>query len=152
MRSLRIGLVLDEEDLRLAGHRGCGRGDIVDLQLVVLLAEHIDDGLLLLGSIFGGQPDIGIARRWGLDEHHTVVLLRASNHQMLGTLQILMLFGSGDGEELLVDDGLLEATLDLLLLLLLVGGCLVAGQNAESNVGRGSETLRAIFTYLRCST
>lgn len=51
-----------------------------------------------------------------------------------------MLFGCGDGEELLVDDGLLEATLDLLLLLLLVGGCLIAGQSTESNVGRGSKS------------
>lgn len=136
---LRFGLVLDEEDLWLAGNGGCWGCNVVDLQRGVLLAEHIDDSLLLLGGILGRQFDVGTARRGRLDEHDAVVLLRATDHQMLDTLQILMLLGCGHSDELLVNKGCLEGDALLLLLLLLVAGCLVASESAKSNVGAGSK-------------
>lgn len=136
---LRVGLVLDEEDLWLAGNGWCWCRNVVDLQRGVLLAEHIDDSLLLLGGILGRQFDVGAARRGRFDEHHAVILLWATDNQMLDTLQILMLLRCGHSDKLLVHKGCLERDALLLLLLLLVAWCLVASKSAKANVGCGSE-------------
>lgn len=139
MGSLGVGLVLDEEDLWLAGNGGRRCSDVVDLQRRVLLAEHIDDGLLLLGRVLGRQLDIGAARRWRLNEDDAIVLLRTANHQVLDALQILVLLGRSDRDELFVHNGRLEGHLLVHLLLLLIAGRLITSQSSKANIGRLTE-------------
>lgn len=101
---LLVGLVLDEEHLRLAGLCGRGRGNVSGVQVVVLLAQHIDDSLLLLWCELGRVFHIGIVACRCLDEDHTVVLLRPAQHQVLSLAIVAVILRRGDQVELLVDD------------------------------------------------
>lgn len=101
---LLVGLVLDEEHLRLAGLCGRGCGNVSGVQVVVLLAQHIDDSLLLLWCKLGRVFHVGIVACRCLDEDHAVVLLRPAQHQVLCLAIVAVILRRGDQVELLVDD------------------------------------------------
>jgi len=121
---LFVGLVLDEEDLRLAG--GAGLLHYLGVQVAfALLAQHVDDGLLLVGggADLDGLPVVALRR---LDEHHVVVALGHADGDVT-FLVILSLLRGGVDEEALGDDGLLLLHLLLLVVVSLCGRLLVDG-------------------------
>lgn len=119
---LLAGLILDEEDLGLAGGAGLLNNLGLDIALA-LLAQDIDDGLLLVGgrADLDGLPVVALGR---LDEDHVVVPLGHADCDVT-LLVILGLLRSGVDEEALRHDGLLLLLLHLLnlldLLVVLVG-------------------------------
>lgn len=101
---LLVGLVLDEEHLWLAGLCGRRCGNVSGIQIVILLAQHVDDSLLLLWCKLGGVFHIGIVASRRLDEDHAIVLLRSAQHQMLCLAIVAVILWGRNQVELLVDD------------------------------------------------
>lgn len=135
MGGFLVGLVLDEEHLGLAGG-----GSLLDhlrlhVRCVGLLAQHIDDGLVLVDG--GADLDRGllVATLWRLDEDHVVVALGHADSDVTLLVLLIHILGSGVNEEALRDNGLLVLLLQLLLMmhggLLLEEGLLLLGCRLE---------------------
>jgi len=138
MGRLLGSLVLDEEDLRLVGHRALCNHLGANIQSVGLLGQDIDGGLLLHGSNVGNDLGLAGGGCGCVDEHHAVVLLGPAHVHIADDLLLIVILGSTVDVEVLVDLGGLEVgqVADVRLLLVVVDGGtgLQAGQaNAVAN-------------------
>lgn len=120
MCRLLVGLVLDEEDLRLAGGARLLDDLGVDVGAVGLLAQHIDDSLVLVDG--GADLDGGllVGALWRLDEDHIIVALGHAHCNVTLLILLFNILGRRVNEEALGHNRLLLLLLMLLCMILLI--------------------------------
>lgn len=124
MGRLLRSLILDEEHLRLVGHRALSDHLGGDIQGIGLLGQDIDGSLLLNGRHVGNDLGLAGGGCGSVDEDHTVVLLGPAHIHIAHDLLLIVILGSTVDVEVLVDLGGLEVgqMADVRLLLVVVDG------------------------------